>query len=278
MLRPSDPRIHYSGPVRAVIFDWAGTTVDYGSLAPVNALVQLFARHGVTVSVKEARLPMGKHKREHIRQILGSDNIAAAWASIQGKPHSNEDVDKLYREFVPLQVEVISQYAELIPGTADTIRWLRSRGVKIGSTTGYTREMMGNLLEAAAQQGYRPDCIVCADDVPAGRPSPWMALQAAMKLETYPMQACIKVGDTGADIEEGLNAGMWTVAMVRSGNELGLSQMDAESLPPNELAARISQASNRLLQAGAHYTADDISELPLIVEAVDGRLSRGEKP
>ena len=263
----------FRGPVRAVIFDWAGTTVDYGSRAPVAAFTELFRRQGVTVTEEEARRPMGAHKKEHIRQMLAMESVANRWRQVHGAQPSPDDLESLYGEFIPLQTEAIKLHADVIPRTLETVRILRECGIKIGSTTGYTREMMAPLLEASAQGGYSPDSVVCADEVPAGRPAPWMALQSAMRLGVYPVSACVKVGDTVADIAEGLNAGMWTVGITKTGNELGLSQAEVEALPGGELANRLATASERLLEAGAHYTIEGLAELPAVIDAINRRLS-----
>src|SRR5207244_3466452 len=90
----------------------------------------------------------------------------------------------------------------------------------------------------AAQRGYAPDCIVCPDEVPTGRPYPWMCYQNAIRLGVYPMQAMVKIGDSLADIEEGLNAGMWTIGLALSDNMLGLSETEVAALPDDVLDAR----------------------------------------
>jgi phosphonoacetaldehyde hydrolase len=275
---PSENHQRYQGPVRAVIFDWAGTTVDYGSRAPVDAFIELFHRHGVTVTAEQARRPMGSHKKDHVRLILAMEPVAQQWERRRGCAASAEDLDALFREFIPLQAEVIGRHADVIPGVAQTVELLRQRGIVIGSTTGYTRPMMTSLLVRAAAAGFAPESTVCADEVPAGRPAPWMAIMAAMQLGVYPMQACVKVGDTLADIAEGLNAGMWTVGVTKTGNELGLSWAEVEALPAPELASRLNAASDHLLQAGAHSVIAEVAELPAVITEVDERLARGERP
>jgi phosphonoacetaldehyde hydrolase len=278
MKMPSETRSHYLGPVRAVIFDWAGTTVDYGSLAPVNAFIELFRRHGVLVSAEAARRPMGSYKKDHVRLILAMEPVAQQWQRLHGRLPSPEDVEVLYGEFIPLQTEVIGRHGDVIPGVVDTLDWLRQQGIVIGSTTGYTREMMAPLLPRAAAAGLRPESTVCADEVPAGRPAPWMAITAAMQLRVYPMEACVKVGDTLVDIAEGLNAGMWTVGVAKTGNELGLTRAEVEALPARDLASRLQAASDHLLRAGAHYVVDEVAQLPAIIKEIGKRLARGERP
>ena len=251
-LRPGDCSI------RAVIFDWAGTTVDHGSIAPVMSFIETFRLHGVEITIAEARAPMGLHKLDHIRTITQMPAVAERWQALHGHRPEEADVAAMYEEFTPLQIKVIGAYAELIPGTLTTIAELRQRGIKIGSTTGYNRRMMEVLAPTAARLGFQPDSIVCVSDVPAGRPEPWMALRSAMELRAYPPAAVVKVGDTVPDIEEGLNAGMWTVGVALTGNELGLSREELAALPPSELETRSEQAHLRLAEAGAHYVVDGI--------------------
>ncbi len=268
----------YAGPIQAVVFDWAGTTVDHGSRAPVTAFVEVFQRRGVAVSDREARGPMGTAKRDHIRALLATEPVGERWRDANGRPWSEEDVDAMYDEFLPLQVESAASHAQLIPGTTEVIKNLRGRGIKIGSSSGYSREIIDEILPVALKQGYEPDSLVCPEDVPAGRPHPWMMYKNAMDLGVYPMSAFVKVGDTVADIEEGLNAGAWTVGLARSGNELGLSEEEARALDPQELTTRLRDVYQRMHRAVAHYVVDTIVDLPPVLDEIESRLGRGEQP
>jgi len=259
----------YRGKLRAAIFDWAGTTVDYGSRAPAMAFVELFRRRGIPITMEQARGPMGLDKRDHVREIA---------QGLPGRTFSDADIEALYREFVPLQIEILPGYAELIPGTIETVAGLRRRGMKIGTTTGYSREMMQVLEKEARRRGFEPDVTIAADEAPAGRPAPWMALRAAMELGVYPMEACVKIGDTRADIAEGLNAGMWTVGVAKTGNEMGLSQQEVAGLDAAALVRRLAAATGRLAEAGAHFVVESVAELPEVVERIDRRLEAGERP
>ncbi|MBL8259349.1 MAG: phosphonoacetaldehyde hydrolase [Candidatus Competibacteraceae bacterium] len=268
----------YCGPVQAVILDWAGTTVDFGSLAPVAAFTRLFAVQGIDLSLEEARGPMGTEKREHIRRLCALPRVAAAWRDHYGESPDEATIDRLYQDFIPLQIETIRDHARLIPGCREAIAELRTRGIRIGANTGYSREMMEPLALAAAEQGYAPDSAVCATEVPRGRPYPHMSLRNLIELEVETVQAGVKVDDTLPGIEEGLNAGLWAVGVAVTGNEIGLSLADWEALPPTEQARRRDSAHRRLLAGGAHYVIDSIADLPRCVDAIEARLARGEKP
>ena len=156
---------------------------------------------------------MGAHKRVHIQRITELDSVRQRWQDAHGRLPTDDDVESMFKEFVPLQLECLSEYSELIPGTLEVVGELRRRGIKIGSTTGYTTPMMEINLRDAERQGYQPDSTVCASDVPAGRPYPFMCLQNAINLGVTTVRACVKVDDTVPGVEEGLNAGMWTIGL-----------------------------------------------------------------
>ena len=268
----------YHGPLQAVILDWAGTTVDYGCMAPAAVFIETFRQRGVDVTMAQARAPMGMFKLDHIRAIAQMEPVAAQWQAVYGRACSESDVDAMYREFLPLQLAVIAQHADVIPGTLDALAAFRRRGLKIGSTTGYTRAIMDQLAPLAAQRGYVPDAIVCADEVPAGRPQPWMMFQNALQLKVYPMAAIVKIGDTVPDIEEGLNAGSWTIGLVKTGNEIGLTETDVNALDPADLKARFEAGSAHLHQSGAHYVVDSLADVVPVLADIEARLAHGEQP
>ncbi|PSJ44435.1 phosphonoacetaldehyde hydrolase [Zobellella endophytica] len=268
----------YTGSVQAVIMDWAGTTVDFGSMAPIRAFQRLFAGEGIEVTLAECRAPMGSEKREHIRQMLAMTRIADAWTQVHGAAASEADIDRLYQDFVQIQIESIRDSAELIPGMAEVARELTGRGIRLGANTGYSRDMITELVQRAAEQGYAPEVVITASDVRRGRPWPEMSLQAACALEASAVQACVKVDDTGVGIEEGLNAGMWTVALAVSGNEVGLSLADWQAQSPEQRRLLRERAHGRLAAIGAHYVIDTIAELPAVIDDINARLARGECP
>ena len=264
--------------LRAVILDWAGTVVDYGSRAPVAALQSIFSEAGVPVSVEEARESMGIAKKAHIRSILEIARVRGAWASKYGAEPTDRDVDKLYGVFIPNQIQVLADYSELIPGVANAVARMRSRGLKIGTTTGYNRAMLDYLLVRAAAQGFTPDCALCPGDGGAGRPMPWMCYLAAIRLEVFPMATMVKIGDTPADVQEGRNAGMWTIGVTLTGNEVGLTEGKWADLSEDEQAGLLRNAERRLLESGAHYTASSVAECDTILDQIEERLAAGDKP
>ncbi len=268
----------YRGPLKAALLDWAGTTLDYGCFAPAVVFMEVYKKYGVPISIEEARVPMGAHKRDHIRQISQMENVSQRWEEAHGSKPTEEDVEKMFVDFIPMQLAVLADYTELIPGTLEAVDELRRRGMKIGSTTGYTGEMMGLLQEEAAARGYAPDATCCATQVPAGRPAPWMCIQNAMDLQVYPMEALVKIGDTLPDIWEGLNGNMWTIGLAKTGNEMGLTEAQIDALDPDLCKRKLERAYDRMAMAGAHYVVDGIADIMPCIDDINARLARGERP
>jgi phosphonoacetaldehyde hydrolase len=268
----------YTGTIKAVVLDWAGTAVDFGSIGPAAVFVDVFAKFGVEVSVADVRQFMGIAKKDHIRSICGLPSVAAQWQKQNDRLPDENDVEHIYVETEPMMVDTVVRHADLIPGLLETIETLRRQSVKIGSSTGYTAPMMEALVPAARALGYTPDAVVCASDVPAGRPYPWMCYLNAIQLQVYPLEAVVKIGDTISDIEAGLNAGMWTIGLTQSGNELGLSEEEASRLTAQEMQSKTDAIARRYQDAGAHYVAAGIWEVLPLIENINKRLARGEKP
>jgi phosphonoacetaldehyde hydrolase len=269
------PRIDDSIELKAVILDWAGTTVDFGSLAPMRTLERVFAAKGVVVTNAEIRAYMGWPKRVQIGKMLEFPRVNAAWKETHGKAPTERDADDLYENFIPLQTECLLEYSKVLPGIPKTVEEFRRRGLKIGTTTGYTREMMGLIVESAAKEGYIADCTLTPGEVGSGRPHPYMIYENAVRLQVYPMAAIVKVGDTISDIHEGLNAGCWSVGVVATGNQLGLSAEEFAALSAGERETRLNAVREELTQAGAHYVVDSVSDLAPVLDAIQERLKAG---
>lgn len=266
--------------VNAVILDWAGTTVDFGSFAPTQIFVEAFQQtFGIDITLEEARIPMGLGKWQHIEALGKLPGIDARWRAKLGRSMTPQDIDALYQAFMPLQIAKVVDFAEPIAGVPEVIAELRRQGIKIGSCSGYPRAVMDVLAPAAAARGYAPDYWVATDDLAAGgRLGPWMALQNVIALGVDAVSHCVKVDDAVPGIAEGLNAGMWSVGLALSGNEFGVQWQEYQRMDAAEVARRRGLAAEKLYAAGAHYVIDTLAELPGILDAIDRRLANGEQP
>ena len=274
----NNSRRPYRDRLQAVVFDWAGTTVDYGSMAPIRVLQKIFADRGIEITEEEARRDMGVLKKDHIRALLGMPRIAGEWQRRCRRAPGEPEVESLFADFIPQQAACLTECSSVIAGVTDVVQRLRDRGLKIGSTTGYTRPLMDILLPHATAQGYAPDCTLCPDDVGAGRPAPWMMYESAVRMKVYPLEAVVKVGDTISDVEEGLNAGTWTVGVTQTGNMIGVTEEQWRELPQGERWARLKDARRKFLDAGAHYVIDTLTGIHDVVNQIDTRLQAGEQP
>ncbi|MEW4561993.1 phosphonoacetaldehyde hydrolase [Bremerella sp. JC770] len=265
-MKPTNTAIQTSA--RLVIFDWAGTMIDFGCQAPVEVLLALFQQRGVPVSTAQARQPMGAAKRDHIAAILAMPEVAARWAAKHGAPPVEADVDAIYADFLPLQKQILSQHAAAIPGAVEVLTQLHEQGIQTGSTTGYTRELMEVLLPFATRQGVTPDFVLTSDEVPHGRPAPDM-IQKIMSLSGIADPAhVVKVDDTPVGIAAGKRAGCITVGLAASGNELGLTQAEFEALSPEEREARLAPIRAIFQEAEADFVIDTIADLPSILAQI----------
>lgn len=250
----------------AVLLDWAGTTVDHGSCGPAEVFRAIFAARGVAITIDEARGPMGRGKRDHIATIAAEPRVADAWRAEHGRSCTDDDIDLMYAEFLPLQKRVLSQRSDVIPGIPQAVARLRKKGALIGSSTGYTRELMDVVEPIAASQGYAPDAVCTADEVPAGRPAPFLNRLAAERLRVELSPRIVVVDDTLVGIEAGLRSGCTTIGVSRTGNLLGLALEEVAALDDELLQARLAAITARFLEAGAHHVIESVADLPDLLE------------
>jgi len=262
----------------AVVFDWAGTIIDFGSCAPMGAFVKLFRQFEIDLSIEDARGPMGMAKWDHIQALGRLPHVAAQWHKRHGKPFDDHDVDKLYEIFTPMNAAIVADFADFIPGALEATHRIRERGLKIGSTTGYNRPIMDIVTPIAARGGYVPDNLVCAGDLVAGRPTPLMMYRSFADLGVWPPATVVKVDDTGVGIEEGINAGTWTVGLAVSGNSVGLPLADWEALPASRQQELRSAATAKLREAGAHFVIDSVADILPVLDEIESRLKAGQTP
>ena len=264
--------------LKALVFDWAGTTIDHGCRAPFVVFVDIFRRQAIEISTEQAREPMGMAKREHIAAITRIPDVARRWKQQLGRDATSDDVDRLYNQFLPLLKEILSSHSDVMNGVCELVAECRRRGLRIGSSTGYTHELVDVFAEQVAAQGYKPDCVICAEDVHQGRPAPWMLFEAARRLNVYPMWHVVKIDDTEVGVEAGRNAGCWSIGVTRTGNEVGLSEPDLAALPDNRRRELIQAAGDRLVRAGAQFVVESVADLMPVLDQIEARLEAGLRP
>ena len=262
--------------ISMVVFDWAGTTVDYGSCAPMDVFKMVFDEAGIYLSRQEINGPMGMEKKAHIRSLLSLENAKKQWQERYGRAWTEEDVNILYERFEEKLREVVADYSKPIDGVVETVEILREQGIKIGSTTGYNNDIMSRVIPAAEKLGYVPDCVITPDITGLGRPTPFMLFECMKQLKVFPVKSVVKVGDTIADILEGKNAGVWSIGLLEGSNLLGLREEEYQNLSEKVLEELKKETTMKYKNAGADIVIDNIKELPAVIERLNQMMEQGE--
>ena len=271
----------YRGKVKALILDWSGTTADAYVVAPAVVFVDVFKKQGVEISMAEARGPMGLRKDLHIKALTEVPEIRERWKGVKGKYPDQADVDAMFADFVPMQLDCLRQYTTLLPGVAEVTQRLQKQGIKIGSSTGFTRSMVDILEEEAAKQGYKPDASVAGDEVVHGaRPGPFMVYKNLDMLGVYPIQSVVKVDDTTSGVGEALECrllGRRRGALFQLHGHRHAAKSPT-ALSDEEIERRLAKTRDILRKAGAHYVIDSLADIEPVIDDINARLARGERP
>ena len=270
----------YRGKVKGLVLDWSGTTADAYVMAPAVVFVEVFKKQGVEISMQEARGPMGLRKDLHIKELNKVPEIRERWKSIKGAYPDDNDAARMFEDFVPMQLDCLREYTDLLPGVAEVTQRLQKQGIKIGSTTGFVRSMVDILEEDSKKQGYVPDASVAGDEVEQGaRPKPFMLYRNLDLMDVHPIQSVVKVDDTASGIGEALEAGCWGVGVARYSNYMDIDSLaQAKAMPEEEIQRRLEITRGILRKAGAHYVIDNLCDIELVIDDVNERLARGETP
>ena len=259
--------------IKLAVFDWAGTTVDYGCIAPVAVFEKIFENKKIHLTREEILKPMGMGKRDHIETLLSTEEATRQWKELYQCDWTQADIDEMFAQFNTELLSILNDYCTPIAGVPETMAQLRTMGIFIGSTTGYTREMMDIVEAGAKAQGYAPDYTVTSEMTSGhGRPYPYMIFENMEHFEVYPPCCVIKVGDTAADIKEGKNAGAWSIGIIEGSSAANMTPEMAKTLPEEEKEARFAKAEEILKNAGADYVIRTIRELPQIIEEINKRM------
>ena len=264
--------------LKGVIFDWAGTTVDFGSRCPVACFQRAFQEVGLTVHAEDVHQFMGRRKRDHVQLVLELPHNMAQWRAQHDAPPTPAEIDALYHATEEAMDALVGEFALPVPHLPVALDAIRAMGLKVGSTSGYPKRTMEVLAREAATYGYTPDAWMASDEVPEGRPAPWMVYRNMERLGIYPTAAIVKVGDTVADMREGVNTQTWNIGVVESSSLLGKSYLEFQAMSDEARQAASAQVSAVLLAEGAHGLIRNLSELPGLLVEINERLQAGERP
>lgn len=251
--------------IQCVIFDWAGTTIDFGSLDPVLAFQSAFNAAGIQIDTARIRQDMGIEKHEHIAKLAKMPEVQRAWFAKYKRGITDADQLQLFNYFEQFLLNRLSTATTLTPAVLQVQTYLKAHHIHIATTTGYTKSMLAIAAKQAGLLGYRPELIVSKEDVAAGRPAPDMINHIMTAFNITDPKTVVKVGDTVIDMQEGKNAGTLTVGIIESSSLLGLSQTELIDLPQKTRIAKFAEITRTLKEAGADYVIHNLSELPVIL-------------
>ena len=182
----------------------AGTTVrDSGEVA--RAFSAALADHGVEASAAQINAVRGASKREAIATLAAPKYGSDA-----------ERVEAVYGAFKTHLQRVFTREAEPVSGAVETFAWLRHKGIKLALNTGFDRDITEILIDAL-RWGTVADAVICGDDVPQGRPAPYMIFRAMEATGTVEVRQVLNIGDTISDLQAARNAGVGVSVGVLSG-------------------------------------------------------------
>lgn len=272
--------------IKTVILDNSGTFVDPYVIAPAITFQKIFNNYKIPITMEEARGPMGLRKELHIAEILKIPRIQDEFFKRYGRKSNEEDIMNMYSDFIPTQLKILPEYCQLLPKVKETVDIMKDDGIKIGTTTGFNREMVNCIVEKVKEKGIEFDHTVAGDDFPKEylhlgvRPKPFMLYQNLFKLDAWPIQSVVKVDDTISGIQEGISAGCWSVGITDYSNYMNINSLDEwESLNDIEKYARREYSRNKIIkESGAHYVINEFDELLQVIQDINERLIRGETP
>ena len=188
-----------------VVFDMAGTTVRAADWVPA-AFHEAFDKVGVVLSEEEVQSVRGKSKREAISAIL-TRHLSAA--------DERQLAAGVYSDFERILTERYEEYGvELIDGADETLEWLKNQGVKVALSTGFDRPLAELLLQMTGWD-KSIDVVVCNEDVPRGRPAPYLIFRAMEWTGSECIHRVAAVGDTVSDLQAAFNAGVrWSIGVL----------------------------------------------------------------
>jgi len=192
--------------VQLVVFDMAGTTVDdtvNGIPLVAVAMQEAFRKHGLDVSIDQVNNVRGTEKKNAIQNILQRMNIL----------EMDNLVDAIFIDFKDSLNSHLKFINKEIPGTSHVFKSLRSKGIHISVGSGFPHSVVETIVEHLRWKGL-VDYVSSAEKEGHGRPNPAMIHAAMTYCGVKDIRSVVKVGDTRADVQEGKNAGCWTVSVL----------------------------------------------------------------
>ncbi|MEE2060732.1 phosphonatase-like hydrolase [Rhodococcus artemisiae] len=223
--------------IELAIFDMAGTTIDDRDEV-YRVLRESTERHGATYTDEEFQQWMGTEKRwaiENLLRIGGVDVdealVERAWAWFR------EELRQTYTDTPPTPLD----------GVEEALRELKAKGIKVGLTTGFSREIADLILQSVGwQEGEIIDRIVAGDEVPDGRPEPFLIQSVMAHLDVQDAAAVVSAGDTASDVESARRAGVTSIGVLTG----HLTRPDFDALGADLVLGSVADLPSHAIIAG----------------------------
>lgn len=204
--------------IKLVACDMAGTTIDeHGDV--YAALARSVEETGAGTTPEAVQEWMGADKVEAITALIG----------LGGGTATQETVESAFNRFKEILAGLYAANPpRALDGVEEALRELRSRGIKVALTTGFSRDVADPLLAGlgwkvapadstssdAAADAVLLDAVVCSDEVAAGRPAPYMIHRAMELTGVLDVREVLAAGDTVNDLQAAMNAGVTAVGVL----------------------------------------------------------------
>lgn len=276
----------FNAAPQGVFIELEGCLLDETCSTTAAAVKQLFKEKGVDISEEEAASGNGSlagadatTKKSHLRHVLFS-TCADKWKAATGAEPTEWDLEALFKEFARC-VRDCAHKCKAVTGAVDCVSMLQGKGIKVGITSDFNAEGMEPWMRIAHANGIEVDAAMSCADVanPGGRdgpfvcvpPEPWRCYALAARLNIFPTDTCVRVSHTTYGVEEGLNAGMWTVGL-KTGPPVPFSG------PGETEPQKNRRVEDGFYSLGCHYVIDGVWDLPRVMDDIEARMARGDKP
>ena len=228
------------GNLKLVMFDLAGTTVDdsiEGVPLVTVAMRDAFENHGYKIDPETVNKYRGLEKKDAIRSILNNELSLSATI----------DVEVVFKDFKNVLQKHLSSIKNEITGTSDVFVKLKTSRVKIAVGSGFPHSVVESIVSTLQWENL-VDYLCSAEKAGHGRPHPAMIHTAMKFFDITDPRTVVKVGDTKADVEEGKNAGCWTVAVLTGTQSLECIKESCPDFIINSVADLPDLLSNKKFQ------------------------------
>ena len=250
--------------IKACIFDLGGTIVDKYSLSPLLSLQKAFSLKKIYIPNKLIIQGMGKHKYEHIYYLCNKNIINTQFRIHNDRDISSVDMESIFNDFNDIQTQHMKLYLNIIPETYIIMKYLQENDIKVGITTGFNKNQMNIAVDKLKYNHIKIDSHTSSDY--AYRPLPYMIKSNMNNLQIDDPKQVIKIDDTCVGIQEGINAGCYTVGVARWSVNMDMFSLDA--LTKDDINHKLIESRRRLKEGGADFVIDTLDELPSIIKTI----------